>query len=248
MDVGKSFTYMFEDPNWVVKLVIGGAILLVGALFSWLILSPLMAALALTLGYSLVVTKNVADGSTTPLPEWNDFGALLVKGLTGLVGIIIWFIPVIIVGCCIGIVNGVLASAAANAGDSGQAAGRALGIVSACLSCLIAIVSLVEMVTLYAPLTRFALNGQLSVFWDFSGDWAFIQANLTNYIIAVILTLVASVIASVFTICIIGVFLTFWANLVGAHLFGQVVRGQSASNIPPMTPYTPPPMTPTAGV
>jgi Protein of unknown function (DUF4013) len=250
VDIGKSFTFMFEDPNWVAKLAIGGAILLVGTLFFWLILIPLIAASAIVLGYSLAVTRNVAEGSATPLPEWNDFGALLVKGLTGIVGAIIWLIPLIILACCLGLVNAALSGAAAGSSNGSQPAQGFIALFSTCLSCIIAIVGLLESVTLYAPLTRFALNNQLNTFWDFAGNWAFIQANMGNYIIAFLLgPIVASFIAGFGVIaCVIGVFFTqFWAYLVSAHLFGQVARGMpAAQTLPPMTPMTPPPMAPTS--
>jgi hypothetical protein len=34
MDIGKSFNYVFEDPRWIVKIAIGGAIVLAGAVSS----------------------------------------------------------------------------------------------------------------------------------------------------------------------------------------------------------------------
>jgi hypothetical protein len=93
-------------------------------------------------------------------------------------------------------------------------------------------------------LTRFALNGQLNTFWDFSGNLKFIQANASNYIIAVLLVLAANFVAGFGIIaCVIGVFFTsFWANLVGAHLFGQVARGMPSIDMTPLAPLPPPPM------
>jgi len=193
MDIGKSFTYMFEDPNWIAKLAIGGGIILLGVLFSWVLAIPLLAAGALVLGYSLTVTKNVADGVATPLPEWNDLGTLFVKGLTGLVGVIIWFLPVILLACCIGIVNTLLGSTSTGDTSAAQSVRSIAAILSLCISCIEAIVSIVIGVTVYAPLTRFALNGQLSTFWDFSGNLKFIQANVINCIIAGLLVLVTGV-------------------------------------------------------
>jgi hypothetical protein len=248
MDIGKSFTYMFEDPNWVAKLAIGGAILLVGTLFSFLIGIPLLVASAIVLGYILTVTRNVAEGAATPLPEWNDFGAFFMKGLYAIIGSIIIYIPAIVLVCCVAGVSAALSNASNNS-SSGNAGG-ALGLVIICFQCLLALYSIIAAIYLYAPLTRFALNGQLSVFWDFSGNLKFIQANTGNYIIALLLgPVVANFIAGFGVIaCVIGVFFTtFWAYLVGAHLFGQVARGASAQTTmtpPPMMPMTPPPVEP----
>lgn len=247
MDIGKSFSYVFEDPRWVSKVAIGGAILLVGFLFSWVLLIPALAASAIVFGYVLNVTRNVADGSATPLPEWNEFGNLLVKGLTALVGVIIWLLPLWLLICCSWAVGIATSSAVSSQSGATRSAGDMAALLASCLSCITALVGFVIGVTLYAPLTRFALNGELSTFWDIAGNWNFIQANAGNYIIALLLgPIVANFIAGFGVIaCVIGAFFTqFWAYLVGAHLFGQCARGAPAPTS--MVPMTPPPMAPTA--
>ncbi len=247
MDFGKSFTFMFEDPNWVAKLAIGGAILLVGTLFFWLLFIPIIVASAIILGYMVLTLRNVAEGSATPLPEWNDFGNLTVKGLYVIVGSIIWLLPVIILGCCLGLVNAALGNISAGSSQGSSGAQSLAALVSVCLSCLVSIISFVLGVTLYAPITRYALSNQLSVFWDVRGNANFIQQNLGNYIIALLLSIVASIVAGFGIIaCVIGAFFTqFWAYLVTAHLYGQVARGGGflVSQVPP-PPMAPPPMEP----
>jgi len=251
MDIGKSFTYMFEDPNWVAKLAIGGAILLVGVLFSWLIAIPLIAASAILLGYMLTVLKNVAEGSTTPLPEWNDFGALFMKGLYAVIGSLIIYIPTLLIVCCIVATTSVMNNAAASGDQSTSNTAGAAGLVLACLQCVNFLYALVAALYLYAPLSRYAMGGQLSTFWDFSGNLSFIRTNSGNYIIAFLLgPIVASFVAGFGVIaCVIGAFFTaFWAYLVTAHLFGQVMRNASGQTpvypAPSMPPMAPPPMAP----
>lgn len=241
MDLGRSFSYMFEDKDWVAKLAIGGGIILIGAILSFLVI-PIIAAYALVLGYALVVIRNVYDGSTTPLPEWSNMGEYFVKGITALVGIVIWFIPVIVLGCCIGLLSA--AGGNARGGDSGSGVATIAGLLVTCLGCITAIVGIAIALFVYAPLTNFALTNQLSTFWDFSGNWKFIQRNSGNYIIAFLLAYVANIIAGFGIIaCFIGVFFTaFWALLVTAHLFGDVARSNMAPSDTTMLPPTPPPM------
>jgi hypothetical protein len=235
MEIGKAFSYVFEDPEWIKKVAVGGGILLVGLLFSWLIGIPLLLAGALVLGYSLTVTKNVAEGSATPLPQWTDMGVLFKKGLFGIVGYIIYFAPVIVLSCCIGIVSaGGSSLAGSGGGNNASSIASVVGIVAACLNCVVSLLSLVLGLTAYAPATRFAMSDNLlSVFWDFRGNMEFITKNLSNYIIALLVTLVASIIGSLgLILCFVGYpFTIFWAYLVGSFLFGQVWRasqGQSA--------------------
>ncbi len=231
MDVGKSFTYMFEDKDWIAKIAIGGLVVL---------LSAFLIPIPLLVGYSLRVIKNVAEGAPNPLPEWSDIGDMFVKGLTAIVGVLIWALPVIILACCIAIATTGLGAAASNNGSDGI--GALGGLVLSCLYCLTFIVGIFINLFVYAPLTLFALNNQISTFWDFSGAWRFVQANAGNYIIAFLLALVANFIAGFGVIaCFIGVFFTsFWAMLVMAHLFGQVARSNLAPTDSTLLPPTPP--------
>ncbi len=222
MDIGKAFTYVFEDPNWIMKVLIGGIVLLI----------PIVDFAVY--GYMLTTLKNVADGQPNPLPEWSDFGAHFMKGLYAVVGILVYFLPAIIVYCCAFALTFGATAVAGSAGgqDAGNTIGGILGIVTLCLQCLVGLYAIVAGLTLYAPLTRFAMSAnQLSIFWDFRGNLAFIQRNLTNYIIALLVALVASFVAEFgLILCIVGVLFTlFWAQLVSAFLFGQLWKNQAAA-------------------
>lgn len=247
MDIGKSFVFMFEDPNWVAKLAIGGGILLLGTILSFLVL-PLLAAVALVLGYSLVVTRNVYEGNPYPLPEWANLGDLFVKGLTALVGLVVWTIPVWVIVCCIWATIFFTGGAAGVESEAGQGVAALGGLLSTCLGCLAVIVSLAIALFVYAPLTNFAITNNFASFWDFAGSWRFIQNNIGNYVIAFLLMLVASFLAGFGVIaCVIGVFFTnFWAYLVTAHLFGQVARTNLAPAEMMAPPTVPPPAPPGA--
>jgi hypothetical protein len=222
MDIGKSFTYAFEDPNWIMKILIGGIVLLI----------PIVNFAVY--GYMLTTLKNVADGQPNPLPEWSDFGAHFMKGLYAFVGILVYFLPAIVVYCCVFALSfGVSAAAGAAGGrDAGNAAASLLGLITLCLQCLVGIYALFAGLTLYAPLTRFAMSAnQLSIFWDFRGNLDFIMKNLTNYIIALLIAWVASFIAGFgIILCFVGVlFTSFWATTVGAHVFGQLWRNRASA-------------------
>jgi hypothetical protein len=221
MDIGKSFTYVFEDKNWIMKVLIGGIVLLI----------PIVNFAVY--GYMLTTLKNVADGQPSPLPEWSDFGAHFMKGLYAAIGVIVYLLPGILVICCAqALTIGVTATAGAAGGrDAGGAAASIVGFLGLCLSCIAYLYIFVAALTLYAPLTRFAMSAnQLSLFWDFRGNLAFIQKNLTNYIIALLIAWVASFVAGFgIILCIVGVlFTSFWGTLVAANVFGQLWKNQSA--------------------
>ncbi len=219
MNIGKSFSYVMEDPNWIKKILIGGGILFVGILFSWLLAIPLLLAAMVLTGYSLAVIRNVAESAQFPLPEWSDFGGLFMKGLYAILGTIVLYLPAILIACCAGVV-GALPSMSKDVPSAVQ-------YVAMCLNCLQSLVSLVLGLIQPAAMTRFAMSAnQVSVYWDFAGNFNFITKNLSNYLIAVIVAIVASFIG-LFGIILCGVglpFTLFWAGLVAAFLYGELWR------------------------
>lgn len=231
MDVGKSFTYMFEDKDWIAKIAIGGIVSL---------LSLFIIPIPLLIGYYLQVTKRVHDGDPSPLPEWTNLGDMYVKGLYAIVGVLIWASPLLILLCCSVLTITGLA-AVADGGSGRDAMGGIGGVLLTCIYCLMFIVGVAISIFIYAPTTMFALNNELKTYWDFRAAWAFIKANPGNYIIAFLLAIVANFIGGLGGIvCGVGAFFTgFWGMLVIAHLFGQVARsnmGPTDSNILPPAP------------
>ena len=215
MDIGKSFTYIMEDPNWIMKILIGGLVSLV----------PIVNFAAL--GYMVTVLKNVADGQPQPLPEWGNFGEYFMKGLYVLVGALVYIAPILILYCCMMVIPIVLGGAGSAAGrDTGSALAGVGSIISMCLGCLMFLFALAMAVMFPAALTRYAVTNTLSVFWDFRGNFDLISKNLGNYIMEILIVWVAGFVASFgIILCVIGViFTSFWSQLVGAHVYAQFWR------------------------
>lgn len=217
MDIGSAFTYMFDDEEWIKKLAIGGAVALVGA-----ILSPILIGIVLFLplsGYMVQVLKNVRDGQSRPLPEWSDWGDLFKTGLFVVVITLVYNIPSIILACGAGIIQGVGPQLDPDTAQN-------LTLVAACLNCLQAIVSLICNLFVPAAVIRYAQFDTLGAAFQFGDIFSFIRANIGDYIIVVLLSWVASVIAAFgIILCLVGVFFTFfWSYLVSANLYGQLAR------------------------
>ncbi|MBI3913446.1 MAG: DUF4013 domain-containing protein [Chloroflexi bacterium] len=219
MDIGKAFTHVLDDPKWIMKVLIGGVVSFI----------PIVNFAAL--GYALNTTRNVADSNPTPMPEWSDFGNHFMKGLYGFIGALVYFLPVILLQCCLFVLTLGIGLASGNS-RGGDAFAGMLGILSICGNCLTIIFSLFAGITLPAALTRFAMSeNQLAVFWDFRGNFDFIKNNVSNYVIALLLGWVAGFVAGFGVIlCIVGVVFTyFWSTMVYAHLFGQLWRNSQGA-------------------
>jgi hypothetical protein len=222
MDIGSAFTYMFDDEEWLKKLAIGGGIILGG----FILLPVLLVGLALFLpvaGYMLETLKRVRDGQPTPLPEWDDLGSLFQTGLMVAAIGLVYNIPSILLSCASIPTNPQMATEVMGL-DRDTA--NVLGLVGACIGCLQFLVGLAAGFIMPAAFIRYAQYGTFGSAFQFGELFSFISNNIGDYIITVVITWVAGLIAFFgIILCGIGFFFTsFWAQLVSANLYGQLAR------------------------
>lgn len=218
MDIGSAFTFMFDDEEWVKKIAIGGAIALVAAM-----LSSIVIGIVLTLplyGYMVQVLKNVRDRQTHPLPEWSDWEGLFKSGLSVIAIYIVYNIPVIIILCGGGIVLSV------GSGAGSEVNSNAIGALFYCLLCLLMLILTICNLFVPAAIIRYAQFDTIGAAFQFREIFSFIKENIGDYIIVFLLIWVASLIANFgLILCFVGVFFTmFWSILVTANLYGQLAR------------------------
>ena len=214
MDIGSSFSYMFQDEDWIKKILIGGVVGII----------PIVNFAAI--GYMIQIIRNVRDGQALPLPEWDEFGKYFVDGLWIFLIFLVWAIPIIVVACLQGIGTAVLAEARQDATD-------AFGVISVCFSCVIGLWALVIAAVSPAILVRYTEVGEFMAGFQFSEIIDIIRANVGNYIIVILLIWVAGLIASFGVIlCVIGVIFTqFWSYLVTGNLLGQLAAQEQSTEL-----------------
>lgn len=229
MDIGKAFSYIFDDPNWVKKVLIGGVVNII----------PIVNFAAT--GYWLTQTKNTYEGRELPLPEWSDFGGYFMKGLMAVIATFVYSLPAILIYCCAFIVPSLMAGAGSSTGDQSGASTGPLATVATlllfCGVCVLLLYLLVLLVFVPALLTRYAMSGEFGAFFQFGPAWQMIKANLGSYIMTLLVFVIASLLASIVgsIACGVGAFFTgFWASLVGAYLFGNFAKGPAAQAAPNM--------------
>jgi hypothetical protein len=230
MDIGKSFTYVFEDQDWIVKILIAAAILLVGILFSWLLLIPLILAVALLGGYGVEVMRRVMKGNSQLLPEWDNWGELIADGLKLMVVGIVYALPSIIVSVCLGVPLGALGD------QSGSGTDALYGMFSLALSCFNFLWAIAISILMPAAIAFWIADDELGAAFHFGRVFAFVRDNFTTYLITFLMSWVASIIGSLGVIvCGIGWFVTMpYSWLVTAHLYGQAYL-QAAGQAPQAT-------------
>lgn len=227
MDIGKAFAFVFDDDQWITKILIGAGILLLGLLFSWVLLIPLILAFAILSGYMVEIVRRVIRGDLNQLPEWDNWGALITDGLKSLIIGIVYALPGILISICLGIPGGILS-------DNGQGIGALFGVAASCLSFLWTIVMLV---LLPAAIAFWVARDDLGAAFRFGEIIDFVRNNLATYLVTMVMTLVASIIGSLGSVvCGVGALVTIpYSYMVMGHLYGQAYRvsgGQPAVTAP----------------
>lgn len=223
MDFGKALTFMFQDPNWVAKIGIGILLTLAGMVFSPVLIG--FVAIFILTGYTLDVVRNVLDGKQYPLPEWQDWGGFLVRGLK-LVGVlIVWALPFILI-----LIPAVIGSALTGSDNQGvNVIGGLLIAFSFGLALLYALFMALIQPAIYLRLAR---TDRFTAALEVGKLWAFTRDNIVNVIISLLLIwltgLIGAVIAGLGIVAfIIGLvvsipFAALWQTLVQSHLYGQI--------------------------
>lgn len=221
VDFGRCFRFVTEDPDWVKKLLIGGAFTL---------LSGVIVGLFFVAGYWVRFLRRVAAGDPRPLPEWDDLGGIFSDGLK-LVGAYFSYVLGMValvasLACVIGMI-GFGIGGLSHGSDDARSAGAALaGLAMVGVYGVCALLGLALAVFLPAVFVRVALKDRFEEAFAFREAVRFIQANLGNYALSLVFYLVANF-ASQFGVllCCVGVFpAVFWSYLVLGYALGETVR------------------------
>jgi hypothetical protein len=227
MDVGKSFSFVVDDKDWAVKILIGAGILLVGILFSWVLLIPLIAAVALLCGYSLSITRRVIRGDAQLLPDWKEWRTFIADGLRVIIVVIVYALPMIVVSVLVGVPAGLLQ-------DSSSHATLAVGEFLSVITTLVSIAwGIVMSFLLPAAIGLLADHENLVAAFRFGDVFGLVRSNFSTYLVTVLMGWVAALVGGLGKLaCGIGWLATMpYSTMVTGHLYGQaylIARSRSA--------------------
>ena len=214
MDIGKSFTFLFDDEAWLSKLVIGALVAII----------PIVNLASL--GYIIHLIRNVRDGLAQPLPEWGgNFGEFFMDGLKVFVGLVVYYLPMLVP---IGFVAVITAALGTTGSDTAE---TILPFIVLCFQCFIFILGIAPYLLMPAIFVRYAERGEIGAMFQPGEVWAFIQRDMGSYLIVLLLSFAVMTFLAPLGVlaCVVGVFLTqWWGYLVFGHLTGQLAA-QNAS-------------------
>jgi hypothetical protein len=234
MQVGKSFTYAFEDKEWLPKFLIGALVAIVPILnITWA-------------GYTTEIIRRVSRNDPVPLSGWDNFGKKFVDGLILFVAAVIYAIPIIILSIIVTVVIAVPAAAQqGNTQNFLTAVGTGVGIL---LGCLIFLYGLFLSILIPAVQINFARNGFFGSCFQIGHIVTIATGNLGNYVVAWLAYIVASFLISLVVggissilglipcigwilAVVISALAAPYIGVVYAYLFGQV--GAQTSEVLP---------------
>lgn len=198
-------TFPMEDDDWIVTVLIGGALTFVG----FFLFFPILA----TLGYVVDVMRGAVAGETEP-PAFDDWGGLFVDGVKAFVILMVYQLPAMVIGGGLFVGSWLLLL-------TGSEAGFGLGFLGWLLA--LGVWSVLGLVFSYvgmAGVVNFAVEDSIGAAFDIgtlktvvlSGDWLFAW----GFYIA--MSFVAGIVG------MLGItypFAVFYAYAVGGRAFGE---------------------------
>jgi len=230
MDIGKAFSYPFEDDEWLSKLFLGAIVSAVPILnFAWT-------------GYTVDIVRNVSDGVSLPLPDWSDFGDKFVKGFLIWAAGLIYSLPALIIACLpLGFLTLPAILEGSDLSDTFISVFAGIGIF---LICLLVLYLLVLSFYFPAVYINFARKGTFGSCFEIGEIIKIVSNNTSEYLTAWLISIVGAILVGIIIAVAIG--LLGWILCIGwiiawlisaigsvymyvifSHLFGQVSAEKS---------------------
>lgn len=225
MDVGKAFTFVTEDEEWLTKLGIGGLITL---------LSIFILPVFILMGYMIKTARNVMAGQEKPLPVWTNYGEMFMDGLNLFIASLVYSSPIILISCIGTVIAGGFASGAESGGSSEAVFGGLAAGTIAIVSCLTILAGLALFFIAPALSVQYIKYDSLSACFRFGEVIDIARNNIGNILIITMASFGANLLVSVaasllsITICgplVLAFFAYPWILALTGHLYGQMAIG-----------------------
>ncbi len=229
MDISRAFTYIFDDDEWVGKLVMVLVWSFVGAI-------PVIGLLgyAALAGYTVLLIKNMRQGVENPLPRWDNLGAIIGDGANVLIATFVYNLGNLALACGFALLAPSF-GLAEEVGSPTTADGAFLAVMC-CLSIVILAYNLIIWPLLAIGVVRYAETGQINVFFQTSRLFATLQRHLSDTGQWVIFSIFGGIVIGFIALipCVGWIAAPALSLPVQAHLLGQFaqVLSQKPKNKP----------------
>ncbi len=216
MNIGRAFTFMFDDPQWVSKMLIGAVI----SLFSFLVLPVFIL-----LGYMVAVARNVMQGNER-LPGWDNLMRYLTDGFFLWVAMVVYTLPFWVLGGA----SFLPMFLSAGASEEAQIVSMAVLLLGLCLTFLF---FLALFLITPALVVEYVANPSFGTLFRFGRVFGRVQRCFGPIVTVLLVSLVGGflygIVVSILSLIpcigwILDLLLIIYPSLVAGYLYGQVAR------------------------
>ncbi len=218
MDLGKAFSFVFDDDNWVATVLLGGLIALI----------PIIGQLWV-MGMIIQTAKNVMQGIDRPMPDLSDFGGKLGMGFWSFIIALVYASPIIILSflfaCVVALGGGM-------AGTNENAAAGFIVFATFCFILLAIVLALILQPLIIAATARYVQTDNIGDALRFGEVWRIVRNDLGTWLTLWLVQILCSLVASLGGIIVIGWPFTYiYSQLVFGHALGQIIRKTNAASM-----------------
>ena len=229
MDLGRAFSYVFDDPKWFRKILLAAFVTVVPAV------GPIILV-----GWLLDTLRNIRAGQPHPIPEWSgdELARWLGRGVAATVTMAAWIVPCMLVlgiifACgsfglqMLGIGAIGAASSARDVTDLAAGLSTASLLVSCCFLCLMILCILIVALGSIVPYIRFAATDRIDVGLDYRTNFSLLFSNIGPFLVVVVVGLIAAIVLVIVNTltCGLGWFVTpTYLGLVFMHLYSGLAQ------------------------
>ena len=208
MNYSSAFSYVFEDKDWLSKILIAGLIALI----------PIVGWIYIT-GWMIEIIRRVNAGRTDILPA-THFQEFLSLGFKCVIVCLVYSIPVIILSSFSLFFGHLLENTSSDF----------LTVFSASASCLFGLINFVVAIVIslvcFPAMIRLAETDSISESLKFGEIFTITKNNIKLFLMLFLIDIVASIIACLgMVVCFVGVIFTLpYAMAIVGHVTGQAWR------------------------
>ena len=208
MNYSLAFSFVKDEKDWILKLLVSGLISLI----------QIIGQLYL-MGWLFEIARRTASHEPMLLPDVN-FSAFIKSGFKLVVITFVYMLPCSILSTISSISGNVIAESKS---DLVKAFGAAISCSAGLLGAVIGIALSLLLIAAYA---RFFETSKLSDAFNFIAVWNSFRKHAKDYLVLWFFDILVSLIAVIgFLFCFIGIIFTFpYSYAVWGHLFGQMMQ------------------------
>lgn len=204
----KSFGFVFKDPEWIKKLVIGTVFVL---------LTPFLIGIPFMSGYLIRIIRQRLAGKEG-LPEWDNLGSVFIDGIKVIWVGFLYALPIVVITLALAILMFIV-------GEIDNDAGALMGLLFLPVQGLSMLYSLFIVVMHPHIYYVIATDAPLSHAFHVKKYFQVLQKDWSNFLIALLMIWLAGALAwfGIF-VFIIGFFVALaYINMVTGDVYGRLL-------------------------